>query len=35
MERAGCSPLLVPGSLRNLKVTCPEDFALMEKWLGS
>lgn len=35
MERAGCSPLLVPGSLRNFKVTWPEDFALMEKWLGS
>lgn len=34
MERAGCSPLLVPGSLRNFKVTWPEDFALMEKWLG-
>jgi len=33
MEAAGHAPLLVPGSMRNLKLTWPEDFALMEKWL--
>jgi len=33
MEAAGCMPLLVPGSARNFKVTWPEDFDLMEKWL--
>jgi 2-C-methyl-D-erythritol 4-phosphate cytidylyltransferase len=33
VEAAGCSPLLVPGALRNFKVTWPEDFGLMEKWL--
>jgi len=25
--------LLVPGALRNFKVTWPDDFELMEKWL--
>lgn len=33
MEHAGQAPLLIPGSQRNFKVTWPEDFALMEKWL--
>ncbi|MFW7340054.1 2-C-methyl-D-erythritol 4-phosphate cytidylyltransferase [Pollutimonas sp. H1-120] len=33
MELAGHSPCLVPGSARNFKVTWPEDFGLMEKWL--
>lgn len=30
MELAGHSPLLVPGSAQNFKVTYPEDFALAE-----
>ena len=34
MERMGHRPLLVPGSPRNFKVTWPEHFELMEKWLG-
>lgn len=34
MERAGHHPLLVPGSPRNFKVTWPEQFDLMEKWLS-
>lgn len=33
MEHAGHKPLLVSGSVRNFKVTWPEDFKLMEKWL--
>ncbi len=33
MELAGYSPCLIPGSVRNFKVTWPEDFELMEKWL--
>lgn len=33
MEMAGCQPGLVPGSVRNFKVTWPEDFGLMAKWL--
>src|SRR3546814_20491782 len=33
MELADYSPRLVPGSARNFKVTWPEDFSLMEKWL--
>jgi len=33
LERAGHAPLLVRGDARNFKVTWPEDFALMEKWL--
>lgn len=33
MEHVGCAPLLVRGSVRNFKVTWPEDFELMEKWL--
>ncbi|NYT38275.1 2-C-methyl-D-erythritol 4-phosphate cytidylyltransferase [Allopusillimonas soli] len=33
LERAGYAPCLVPGSVRNFKVTWPEDFVLMEKWL--
>jgi len=33
IEAAGYAPLLVPGAARNLKLTWPEDFALMEKLL--
>jgi 2-C-methyl-D-erythritol 4-phosphate cytidylyltransferase len=33
VEAAGYAPLLVPGAMCNFKVTWPEDFALMEKWL--
>ena len=33
MELAGHKPRLVQGSARNFKVTWPEDFELMEKWL--
>jgi len=33
IEAAGHAPLLVPGALRNFKVTWPDDFELMEKWL--
>jgi len=33
IEAAGHTPLLVPGALRNFKVTWPDDFELMEKWL--
>lgn len=33
VEATGLAPLLVPGSARNFKVTWPEDFELMEKWL--
>lgn len=33
IEAAGHKPLLVSGSLLNFKVTWPEDFELMEKWL--
>ncbi|WP_454693730.1 2-C-methyl-D-erythritol 4-phosphate cytidylyltransferase [Achromobacter aegrifaciens] len=33
IEAAGYAPLLVPGSMRNFKVTWPDDFELMEKWL--
>lgn len=33
IEAAGDTPLLVRGSLRNFKVTWPDDFELMEKWL--
>jgi len=33
MEHTGYTPCLVPGSARNFKVTWPEDFELMEKWL--
>ncbi|MYN13652.1 2-C-methyl-D-erythritol 4-phosphate cytidylyltransferase [Pusillimonas sp. TS35] len=33
MELAGYAPCLVPGSVRNFKVTWPDDFDLMEKWL--
>jgi len=35
MEQAGFSPLLVPGSARNIKITYPEDFALAEAVLRS
>ena len=33
VELFGVAPRLVPGSVRNFKVTWPEDFELMEKWL--
>jgi 2-C-methyl-D-erythritol 4-phosphate cytidylyltransferase len=33
IEGAGHAPRLVLGSARNFKVTWPEDFELMEKWL--
>ncbi|CAM4406527.1 2-C-methyl-D-erythritol 4-phosphate cytidylyltransferase [Bordetella muralis] len=33
IEAAGYAPLLVPGSLRNFKVTWPDDFELMGKWV--
>jgi 2-C-methyl-D-erythritol 4-phosphate cytidylyltransferase len=33
MELSGHTPHLVQGSARNFKVTWPEDFDLMEKWL--
>ena len=33
MEAAGFTPLLVPGTMHNFKVTWPEDFELMEKCL--
>lgn len=33
LELAGQTALLVRGSVRNSKVTWPEDFDLMEKWL--
>lgn len=33
MERAGCEPLLVQGEWRNLKVTYPADWALMNQLL--
>lgn len=35
IERIGHAPKLVRGSLRNFKVTYPEDFALAEAFLGS
>jgi 2-C-methyl-D-erythritol 4-phosphate cytidylyltransferase len=34
MERCGCEPLLVPGEWRNLKVTYPQDWALMDEILS-
>ena len=34
MERSGYRPLLVRGSMRNFKVTWPEDFELMEQLLA-
>jgi 2-C-methyl-D-erythritol 4-phosphate cytidylyltransferase len=33
MELAGHAPRLIAGSPRNFKVTWPEDFELIEKWL--
>ena len=33
IEAAGYAPLLVSGAMRNFKVTWPDDFELMEKWL--
>ncbi|MDB5796980.1 MAG: 2-C-methyl-D-erythritol 4-phosphate cytidylyltransferase [Paucimonas sp.] len=34
VEALGLAPLLVPGSMRNMKVTLPEDVALAEIFLG-
>ena len=34
VEGLGYQPLLVPGSLANLKVTWPQDFEWIEKWLA-
>ena len=34
MELSGHQPLLLPGSIRNFKVTWPEHFEMMEKLLG-
>nr|MBF0683100.1 2-C-methyl-D-erythritol 4-phosphate cytidylyltransferase [Pseudomonas sp.] len=34
IEALGHQPLLVRGAMANLKVTWPEDFEWMEKWLG-
>jgi 2-C-methyl-D-erythritol 4-phosphate cytidylyltransferase len=34
MERVGCEPLLVAGEWRNLKVTYPQDWALMDQILS-
>lgn len=34
VEALGHAPLLVPGNPANLKVTWPEDFNWMEKWLA-
>lgn len=33
MEWAGYQPLLIPGSLKNSKVTWPEDFEWIQQWL--
>lgn len=33
VELTGYAPLLIPGSMRNFKVTWPEDVDLMAKWL--
>lgn len=33
MELLGHQPLLVQGSAKNVKVTWPDDFKLLEKWL--
>lgn len=33
MEQAGHSPLLVQGAPQNFKITWPDDFQLLEKWL--
>ena len=33
VEQTGVRPLLVQGAARNFKVTWPEDFELMERWL--
>jgi 2-C-methyl-D-erythritol 4-phosphate cytidylyltransferase len=34
VEAIGQPPLLVQGSPRNFKVTWPEDFDLMERWMS-
>ncbi|UOF93969.1 MAG: 2-C-methyl-D-erythritol 4-phosphate cytidylyltransferase [Bordetella sp.] len=33
VEMLGYSPLLIKGTLMNMKITWPEDFRLIEKWL--
>ena len=33
VEALGHAPCLVPGSLKNFKLTWPEDFDLMERWI--
>ncbi|MCI2807081.1 2-C-methyl-D-erythritol 4-phosphate cytidylyltransferase [Eoetvoesiella caeni] len=33
MELAGYQPMLIEGAAQNFKVTWPDDFDLMEKWL--
>jgi 2-C-methyl-D-erythritol 4-phosphate cytidylyltransferase len=33
IEALGHAPCLVPGSLKNFKLTWPEDFDLMERWI--
>lgn len=33
IEALGYAPCLVPGSLKNFKLTWPEDFDLMERWI--
>lgn len=35
MEQAGCQPMLVPGEWRNLKVTYPQDWSLMNELLST
>lgn len=34
IEALGHQPRLVPGSVDNIKLTWPDDFALAERWLG-
>lgn len=33
MEHMGISPLLIQGAAENFKITWPDDFQLLEKWL--
>lgn len=35
MELTGYRPLLVKGAPENFKITWPEDFQLLEKWIGA
>ena len=34
LERIGLFPCVVPGHLHNMKITWPEDFRLVQLWLG-